>query len=287
MESILIVLAAIFCAAAGYVCIVGTTEHMVFNEESEEWEEVDDGTLFIKRFHGLAITDFKPGMGHTFLTTTILAVTAESLTLGAYDFACPAGQEEACGYVQTGLVGFISVVIVVILSTSKPYLDGDDQLVEEVSAWCKVATLIFVLLLPVSKGSEAQSFVSWGIIFAQGVSLANQLWYNLKPLLSMIPGCVTWLCCPAPATNAEEIMDIKRRGSESLGHKPERTSNPLTALDVAERWAYVAKMSKANSAEGQSKALASAAHKWRFKARNLTHERAKRDALNVGSAGYL
>ena len=279
------------------MCVVGTAQNMVFNEELEEWEEVDNGSLFLKRFHGLGIADFKPGMGHTFLTTTILGVTAESLALGAYDFACPVGQEEACGYVQTGIVALISVVIVFMLSAAKPYLDGDDQFVEEVSAWCKVLTLFFVLLLPAAEGdSAAQVYVSWGIIAAQLASLVNQLWYNLKPLIMMIPSFFYWFCCPGEATEAEQMMDVNKRGSRTLGHRARRARNRLQALVIAEQWHFSAVASKRPAAAAAASAATDAgngppgddwavhqdAHKWKFNARNRSHERTMARLKNLG-----
>jgi len=45
-----------------------------------------------------------------------------------------------------------------------------------------------VMMLPSSSGTQYSSTVGWSIIILQAVSIANQIWYNVKPLLVILAG---------------------------------------------------------------------------------------------------
>jgi len=194
---LLVVLTVGFVLSCAYVVLIRAHESLKFDSDTGEWSD-NEGSNFLNRFHGLGIADYRPGMGHTFLWVTILTVAARSMVIGAYEFACPQGEEEACGYVQSSLVLIALTLSAGMLSYYRPFLDSDDQVVEEISAWCNWSTVLLILLLPTGGGNpEWAGAMSYGILAAQAISLANQIWYNIKPLFFMVADGMARCCLPA------------------------------------------------------------------------------------------
>jgi len=154
-----------------------------------------------------------------------------------------------CGYLQAGIVLFLLSVIAFSLTLSKPYLDPDDQVVEEISAWCNVLTIVFVLLLPVAADSGRSDFeqsVSWGIIVTQAVSLLNQIQYNLKPLFLALYAAV----CAAKEEEKEEEEEGEKEGlEEELVKAPveEPVPGPEHKVDMVPQLVPVEKLSEVAS----------------------------------------
>lgn len=112
---------------------------------------------------------------------------------------------------------------------TKPYLDPNDQVVEEVSAWCNWTTIFLVTLLPSASSSgsaECEQAVSWGIIVTQAVSLINQIQYNLKPLVLAL-----WAALCESAQEVEDECDASADEKEGLDTKGEVEQPFVTEFD--------------------------------------------------------
>ena len=188
----------LFVGISCWLIIFQVSERLLFDGETEEYLPKEEDDLFVKLYHGYSFADFRPGAGQVYLFVNILVAFARSIAFGAYAFACPQGSQVLCGLVQTFVVLILLAFLTLLLMTNQPYLSGDDQVVEEVSAWCNLLTILGILAMPFCVGTQYASPLGWALIILQLISILNQIWYNMKPLLL---AAVDYVC---PAKEDEE-----------------------------------------------------------------------------------
>jgi len=204
--SVMLMLLVLFIGVTSWLLLFQLPARLSFDDESAEYIPNDDDDLFLKLYHGYSFADFRPGGGQAYLFLNILVAFSRSVAFGAYMFGCPAGQAETCGQVQLVIVFVLMAEALVLLSILRPYNSGDDQTVEEVSAWCNVLTLAGMMALPSAAGTQHEEPLAWALILLQVVSIGNQMWYNLKPLILGIADYVHSKLC-SPRVHQSDVDD--------------------------------------------------------------------------------
>lgn len=205
--SMILVLLLAFIGVSFWLLIFQSSLRLTFDNEAREYSHKDEDDVFLKLYHGYSLTDFHPGQGHTFLFCNILIAFARSFAFGAFAFACPMATQVACGFLQTFIVMLLLAGVTTLLMFWRPYLDGDDQTVEEVSAWCNLLTTLAIMALPFAAGTSNAGALGWSLIVLQVISILNQIWYNLKPLILGIAGYLYAKICGKEEEGTEEEED--------------------------------------------------------------------------------
>ena len=286
-STMLLILIAVVVVIA-WILLIVSRKRLIFDEVSGEYEHKKAMDNFKESFHGLGLTDVKPGYGMTYLWTTVLLALARSVTIGSYSFACPVGKELLCGYVQSFLVLTLLVLTTFMLVMWAPFIDEDDQLVESVSAWCNVFTLLCIMWLPTVAGGRHETTVGWLLLVLQGISIMNQIWYNVKPLLVMLYEWIASKCCP-PKDQGEEGVGLKGADSDSEGEPSYEAEDPVDNISGDSQFGRSnSRLSDRGGALSRTSSLAADTPVTSPRARPMTPEHVKPDwSTNGGSSSGL
>ena len=193
-----------FILISFWLLVHQSSHRLDFDSETGEYSPRDENDAFLKLYHGYSLTDFNPGHGHVFLFCNITIAFSRSLAFGAFAFACPMSDQVSCGYLQTSIVLVLLAGVVALLMLWSPYISSDDQFVEEVSAWCNLLTMVAIMVLPVASGTSYEGMLCWTLIILQLISILNQIWYNMKPLILGVAGYVASKVCGTDEKEADE-----------------------------------------------------------------------------------